>query len=194
VAFSRVETKLTPRVLIGQRQEASERLRNLSLRAEAGLRKTVDRARLTYDPRAERLASAVSRLVERKRALFDATAPKLSPTALKTELRHSQSQLGPLSARLMAGISANLTERRAALNQSGKLLVSLSYRSVLARGYAVIKDSDGNLVHERAGLSPGDAVAVEFADGAVGATIAGSPPIKKKPRPQSDSGSQESLF
>src|SRR5690606_39018154 len=47
VAFARVETKLNPRVLAGQRQEAAERLRNLSLRADAGLRKTVDRARLT---------------------------------------------------------------------------------------------------------------------------------------------------
>ena len=194
VAFSRVETKLNPRVLVGQRQEASERLRNLTLRADAGLRKTVDRARLTHDPRAERLAAAAGRLVERKRALFDAIGPKLSPNALKAELRHSQSQLTPLTARLMAGITQNLVERRAALTQSGKLLVSLSYRSVLARGYAVIKDVEGNLVHQRAGLIPGDAVAIEFADGEVGATISGSPAIKKKPRPQADSDSQESLF
>ena len=194
VAFSRIETKLNPRVLVGQKQEAIERLRNFSMRADAGLRKTVDRARLTHDPRAERLAAAAGRLVERKRALFDAIGPKLSPNALKVELRHSQSQLIPLTARLLVGITQNLSERRAALSQSGKLLVSLSYRSVLARGYAVVKDAEGNLVHQRAALTPGDAVAIEFADGAVGATIAGSPPIKKKPRSQADSDSQESLF
>ncbi|MDB5614869.1 MAG: exodeoxyribonuclease large subunit, partial [Devosia sp.] len=143
---------------------------------------------------AERLAAAAGRLVERKRALFDAIGPKLSPNALKAELRHSQSQLTPLTARLLAGFVQNLSDRRAALTQSGKLLVSLSYRSVLARGYAVVKDAEGNLVHQRAGLSPGDAVAIEFADGDVGATIAGSPTIKKKPRPQVDTDSQESLF
>jgi exodeoxyribonuclease VII large subunit len=49
-------------------------------------------------------------------------------------------------------------------------------------------------VHQREGLSPGDAVAIEFADGAVSATIAGSPVIKKKSRSHSDSGTQESLF
>ena len=194
VAFSRVETKLNTRVLVGQRQEAAERLRNLDLRAVAGLQKTVERARLTHDPRAERLASVAARLVERKRALFDAVAPKLSPASLRAELRHSQGQLAPLSARLLSGVSAQLTEKRSALGQSGKLLVSLSYRSVLARGYAVIKDGNGNLVHGQAELRPGDAVAIEFADGAVGATIAGSPPIKKKPRPQADGDSQESLF
>lgn len=194
VRFSRVEPKLSPRVLQAQRQEAGERLRNLSLRAEAGLRKVVDRARLTHDPRAERLASAAERLVERKRAQFDAIAPKLSPNALRAEMRHAQGQLAPLTARLMASITQSLGDCRAALSQSGKLLVSLSYRSVLARGYAVIKDGDDNLIHQRANLAPGDAVAIEFADGAVGATIVGNPVIKKKPRPQSDGGGQESLF
>lgn len=80
------------------------------------------------------------------------------------------------------------------MTQAGKLLASLSYRSVLARGYAVVKDADGNLLHRREGLAPGDAVAIEFADGEVGATIAGSPVTKKKSRPQSGPDGQESLF
>jgi exodeoxyribonuclease VII large subunit len=194
VRFARTEPRLNPRMLQGQRQEAAERLRNLSLRAETGLRKTVDRARLTYDPRAERLAASALRLVERKRSQLEAIGPKLSPNALKAELRHGQSQLAPLATRLYASMLQGLSLRGAALVQAGKLLEALSYRSVLERGYAVIKDTDGNLVHQRAGLSPGDAVAIEFADGAVGATIVGNPVIKKKPRAQSDSDTQESLF
>jgi exodeoxyribonuclease VII large subunit len=87
-----------------------------------------------------------------------------------------------------------LSLRGAALAQAHKLLTSLSYRSVLARGYAVIKDASGNLVHQQAGLLPGTPVAIEFADGEVGATIAGSPVMKKKPRVQSDNDAQESLF
>jgi len=194
VAFARVETKLNPRVLVGQRKEAAERLRNLSLRADAGLRKTVDRARLTHDPRAERLAVAAARLLERKRAQLEAIGPKLAPNALRAELRHSHGQLSPLAARLQASIAIHLAERRTALTQSGKLLESLSYRSVLARGYAVIKDAEGNLVHEKAGLVPGDIVGLEFADGEVSATIAGSPAIKRKPRSRPGNDSQESLF
>ena len=194
LALTRVENRLSPRVLVSQRQEASERLRNLSLRAEAGLRKSVDRTRLTFDPRAERLASATLRLVERKQSQLLAVGPKLSPNALRADLRHAQGQLTPLTARLLGSIGQSLVERRAALNQSGKLLLSLSYKSVLARGYAVIKDAAGNLVHEQAALSPGDSVAIEFADGAVGATIAGSPPLRKKPKLPADPPSQESLF
>ncbi|MHA6691785.1 exodeoxyribonuclease VII large subunit [Devosia sp. A449] len=192
--FSRLEPRLGPKLLERRQAEFSERLRNLSMRADAGLRQTVDRARLTHNPRAERLAAAAGRLVERKRAQFDAISPKLSPNALKSELRHSQGQLAPLTARLLAGITQTLADRRAGLAQSGKLLASLSYKNVLARGYAVIKDGEGNLVQQRAGLQPGDMVAIEFADGAVGATIAGSPAVKKKPRPASDGDTQESLF
>ncbi|MGV8853771.1 MAG: exodeoxyribonuclease VII large subunit [Devosia sp.] len=194
VRYSRTDSKLTPRLLQGQRQEAAERLRNMSLRAEAGLAKTVDRARLTHDPRAARLSTAMTRLVERKQSQLAGAAPKLSPAALVVELRHARSLLTPLAGRLRAGMALSMAENRAALSQSGKLLASLSYRSVLARGYAVIKDAEGNLVQEKAALSPGDLVAIEFADGAIAASIAGSPVIKKKPRSQGDDNTQESLF
>jgi exodeoxyribonuclease VII large subunit len=194
VHLSRVEPRLVPQLLARRRLEMAERLGNLEMRSNAGLRKTVERARLTHDPRAERLANAAVRLVERKRALLDAIGPKLSPNALRAELRHSRSQLAPLAANLLTSVTQAMADRRSALSQSSKLLLSLSYKNVLARGYAVIKDEAGNLVQDKAALSPGDAVAIEFADGAVGATIAGSPVIKKKPRPPSDGGTQESLF
>jgi exodeoxyribonuclease VII large subunit len=194
VRFSRLEPRLGPQLLARRQSEFGERLQNLALRAEAGLRKTVEHSRLTHDPRAERLTAAVARLVERRRAQLEAVGPKLSPNALRAELRHGQAQLGPLGTRLYASMLQGLSLRGAALVQAGKLLTSLSYKSVLARGYAVIKDEEGNLVHQREGLKPGDAVAIEFADGAVGATIAGSPVIKKKSRPQSEPDRQESLF
>ncbi|MEO9299126.1 exodeoxyribonuclease VII large subunit [Devosia alba] len=194
VHFSRLDSRFAPRLLHGQRQEGTERLRNLSLRAETGLRKTVDRTRLTFDPRAALLGTAIARLLERKQAQWLGVGHKISPVALGTELRHARSLLTPMSSRLRSGMTVRLSDCRKALSQADKMLASLSYRNVLARGYAVIKDADGNLVQERAGLSPGDAVAIEFADGAVPATIAGSPVIKKKPRGQQDNGSQESLF
>lgn len=194
VHFSRLDSRFAPRLLHGQRQEGTERLRNLSLRAETGLRKTVDRTRLTFDPRAALLGTAIARLLERKQAQWLGVGHKISPVALRTELRHARSLLTPMSLRLRSGMTVRMSDCRKVLSQADKMLASLSYRNVLARGYAVIKDADGNLVQERAGLSPGDAVAIEFADGAVAATIAGSPVIKKKPRGQQDNGSQESLF
>lgn len=194
VHLARVEPRLTAQLLRRRQTELAERLGNLSLRAEAGLRKTADRSRFIYDPQAQRLATATARLVERKRAQLAAIGPKLAPNTLRAEIRHGQAQLSPLATRLYASMLQGLSLRGAALAQADKLLTSLSYRSVLARGYAVIKDASGNLVHQQAGLLPGTPVAIEFADGEVGATIAGSPVMKKKPRVQSDNDAQESLF
>ena len=194
VRLSRIEPRLAPQLLVRRQSEFGERLGNLALRAEAGLSKVVDRSRLTYDPRAAKLATSARLLVERKRAQLDAIGPKLSANALRAELRHGQTRLGPLGTRLYASMLQGLSLRGTALAQAGKLLDSLSYKSVLARGYAVIKDADGRLVHEREGLLPGTPIAIEFADGDVSATISGSPVIKRKPRPQSDKDTQESLF
>ena len=194
VHLSRVEPRLSPRLLAQRHAETRERLSVLSQRAEGGLRKTVERNRLTYDPRAERLAAATARLLERKRAQFEALGPKLAPNALRTEVRHARSLLAPLSARLLSSITQSLTDRRASLTQSDKLLVSLSYRSVLARGYAVVKDENGQLVHARAGLTPGDAVSIEFADGAADALIAGGAPPKRKLREKGEDPGQQTLF
>jgi exodeoxyribonuclease VII large subunit len=194
IARGMVEPRLGPQLLARRQAEFGERLKNLSLRAEAGLSKVVDRSRLTYDPRAAKLATSARLLVERKRAQLDAIGPKLSANALRAELRHGQTRLGPLGTRLYASMLQGLSLRGTALAQAGKLLDSLSYKSVLARGYAVIKDADGRLVHEREWLLPGTPIAIEFTDGDVSATISGSPVIKRKPRSQSDKDTQESLF
>src|SRR5690606_28460210 len=193
VAFSRVAPRLAPQLLQRRRAELRERLAALSLRKEAGVRKTVEQARLKYDPCAMRLAPEISRLLERRRAQLHATSVKLTPGALRADLRHGRSVLTPLAARLMAGIDRTIADRQAALTQAGKLLDTLSYRSVLARGYAVVKDMDGNLVHHREGLAPGEPLAVEFHDGEVGVTVSGSPVIRRK-KTRSDGGTQESLF
>jgi exodeoxyribonuclease VII large subunit len=194
VHLARIGPRLTPQLLQRRQVELDERLANLARRAEAGLRKSADRLRLTYDPTAQRLTTASMRLVERKRAELAAMAPKLSPGTLRLELRHGQAQLAPLSTRLYASMLQSINVRGAALAQADKLLASLSYRSVLARGYALVKDADGHLVHQQAGLLPGTPVTIEFADGDVNATIAGSPVIKKKPKSQSGDDPQESLF
>jgi exodeoxyribonuclease VII large subunit len=50
------------------------------------------------------------------------------------------------------------------------LLAALSYRSVLARGFALVRDEDGLAMHAAASIGPGARLDLEFADGRVGAT------------------------
>ncbi|MEO5804951.1 exodeoxyribonuclease VII large subunit [Devosia sp.] len=195
IQFERLRPRLTPSILTRRTTELSERLANISRRGETGLRKSADRARLVFDPVARNLVPANRRLIERKTAQFDAVRARLSPTALKNDLRHSRIRLSPVAARLDPALVRIVGERSRQLQALGKLLGSLSYKSVLARGYALVKDAQGNLVRTKAGLQPGDELAVEFADGEIGATISGAPAQpKKKPRPASGGGEQESLF
>ena len=196
VQYSRIEPRLGPQVLRQRSQDLGQRLTNASQRAETGLRKTVDRARLTFDPRAERLDNSARRLLERKVGLLAAIGPKLSPSALRAELRHSQTQLAPLAGRLVAGFGRGLTARRSALDQAGKLLASVGYESVLARGFAIVTDDAGQLVRTKQGLQTGDALTIRFADDETVPVLvtAGQPPARKKPRPAGADDPQESLF
>jgi exodeoxyribonuclease VII large subunit len=63
------------------------------------------------------------------------------------------------------------------------LLESLSFRRVLERGYAVVRDTEGRPVTVAASLSAGDAVSVEFSDGAVGAEVTGESKALPPPKP-----------
>jgi exodeoxyribonuclease VII large subunit len=76
-----------------------------------------------------------------------------------------------------------------------KLLASLSYKGVLARGFALVKDADGQLVRSRSLLEPGDPLVIEFADGEIEALAGGVPSApRRKPKPPPEGGGQESLF
>ncbi|KKB76581.1 exodeoxyribonuclease VII large subunit [Devosia soli] len=195
LAFSKAAGAIQPRLVTQRHAELARRLETLDHRGLAGLNKTVDRARLTFDPCAQRLPKAADQALERKRTQLGRFAPRLTPQPLRAELRQAQAELAPLARRLEQVPERITAERRQTLTQLSKLLETLSYRSVLARGYALVQDAEGGVVTAAATLSPGDALKLTFADGEVGATVAGAPPARKKPaRSPAGDGTQESLF
>ena len=64
---------------------------------------------------------------------------------------------------------------------SNQLLAALSYRSVLARGFALVRDEQGLPVHAAAAIGPGARLDLEFADGRVGATADADRPVATRP-------------
>jgi exodeoxyribonuclease VII large subunit len=88
------------------------------------------------------------------------------------------------AARLRNGADRALADAAARLDGCGKLLESLSYRRVLARGYAVVRDAGGKLVLGASGVAPGASIRIEFADGELGATVTGaSDPVGPAAKP-----------
>ena len=68
------------------------------------------------------------------------------------------------------------------VESSGKLLSALSYRGVLARGIALVRDETGHPVHAADAIGPGARLEIELADGRVGATADADRPLAQ-PRP-----------
>ena len=74
-----------------------------------------------------------------------------------------------------------LQRLEARVAHSGQLLAALSYRSVLARGFALVRDEQGHPVHAAASVGPGARLDLEFADGRVGATADADRPAATRP-------------
>ncbi|MDA0369813.1 MAG: exodeoxyribonuclease VII large subunit [Proteobacteria bacterium] len=155
----------------------------------------------------DRLGTAQSRSAVAARGLM---------RALAGDVRHHGTRFGHLAGRLqprlvrdpVAGVRARLVRAGAALNRDinqrlgaaeesldaqARLLDSLSYQSVLERGFALVRDaSRAHPIKRVAETAAGAAVVIEFADGSVGATIGGTAPAKKAtPAPRAAPGASK---
>lgn len=92
-------------------------------------------------------------------------------------------RIGLFQARLNPAVRALLRRARERLTALEKLHGSLGYRSVLARGFALVRDEAGHPVRAAAGLASGQAVALEFADGRVDAQVTDAAPVADAPAP-----------
>ena len=75
---------------------------------------------------------------------------------------------------------------------AAKLLKSLSYKGVLARGYALVRDARGRPVFRAAEAVPGADIEIEFTDGLVGATLGYAAPERGKGRVTRKPGARKS--
>jgi exodeoxyribonuclease VII large subunit len=98
--------------------------------------------------------------------------------------------LSDKSARAIERRIERRQERLAALDQ---LLRTLSYESILARGYAVVRDAADRPIADAAAVTSGTALDIQFRDGRVRA-LATSDSRPKQKKPREPSGSQGSLF
>lgn len=150
--------------------------------------------------RAERI---VERLVQRSAARVSAADASLRtlPGRLLSQVHRSQDRLTGLSGRADSALLADLRRRRSTVTAHDRILQSLSYRNVLKRGYALVRDETGLPIKAAAALSLNQAIAIEFADGSINAvTTEGAPalpqPVKKRAEKPAPTGppKQGSLF
>jgi exodeoxyribonuclease VII large subunit len=202
--FDRAQETLKARVRAGVDQRA--------LRT-AGLARRLAR----HSPRAhlagqrERLRGLAGRLgrvrpllVERLRRAADAAGRSFArETALISRRRGERAEaIERLSARLARAYGERLQSKRTQLVSAWQLLGAMSYRGVLSRGFALVRDEAQRPLRRAAEVRQTQRLEIEFADGKVGAVAGGrvGPPLtppallpRRRAKPGKDEG-QGTLF
>jgi len=141
----------------------------------------------------DRLPGALSRLVAARRLGLGRIGRRLRVEPLEEKARAKRGRLDNLAARGDGALALADERRRRRLAQADRLLETLSYHSVLKRGYAVVRDDGGRALMHAADIAAGAVLGIEFADGEVKAVAGGG--VEKKPSPRGKTKPEQgSLF
>jgi exodeoxyribonuclease VII large subunit len=152
--FARISAGLTLGVLRAQVSHAAQRLivsgERLKLSSRALLRQRRDRfAGLEIRLKASKLANA---------------------NAQRNQIARDRERAQRLVERARRAVTILAQRQGARIVHAGQLLAAFSYRGVLARGFALVRDEHGLPLHAAASVGPGARLSLEFFDGRVGAT------------------------
>ncbi|MEM9057500.1 MAG: exodeoxyribonuclease VII large subunit [Pseudomonadota bacterium] len=120
-----------------------------------------------------RLRRAVTLRLRSARQGADAACARLRRAAPLDRLARGRDRHAAALERLKRAMAQYLDARRARLTLAGRALDSLSPLSTLQRGYAIVTDGGGAIVHDATALAPGDTVNARLARGTVTATVSG---------------------
>jgi exodeoxyribonuclease VII large subunit len=144
----RIASRLAPRLLDIRIARAADRLEALERRAR----------------------DALGRTASSRRARLERASGRLQPAPIRHRVERCGERLDTLTRRIRRALAGSLTQHRKSLDSQAKLLASLGYHSVLARGFALVRNADGDMVRSAQSVTLGQNLEIEFADGRVRAT------------------------
>ena len=139
-------------------------------------------------------------------------AGRLSSRLLGNNVERRRERYLGLSSRLRASVAANIAVHRTRLGQErervvafgdrvrravrqciavhqsraergGELLAAFSYRGVLARGFALVRDAEGQPLRSARTVTAGMPLDIEFSDGRIPARAESGPAVERSPSP-----------
>jgi exodeoxyribonuclease VII large subunit len=171
--YSRTAVRLTPHMLRTRLVRDADRVRELSERHERA-------ARMLAQRRRERLCVLAARLQVGLRTNRDVHRQRIF---------RDRERLGVLLGRAGRATMAVIERRAAMVSRAGGVLGALSYQGVLARGFALVRDPDGQPVRTVAAVPSGMRLDIEFADGHLAAVAEPpSPPGADRAAPTEEPG------
>jgi exodeoxyribonuclease VII large subunit len=173
---------------------------NLLSRALPALDELLAVPRQRLDACAGRLPRALRANAQIHHTHLTRVASRLSPRLLSHRIDRCKEHTLAFGDRAQRAFRISIAGRIQRLRSAGQLLTAYSYRGVLARGFALVRDSGGHPLRSSAAVEGGMRLDIEFGDGRVAATADGEPAskpvsrVKPRERGGQGSGGQGSLF
>lgn len=131
------------------------------------------------------------RLLDRDRALAHAGA-RLRPEPLRTDLDRAGKDVARLGKLLRDDMDRLLGAIDDRLHREGRMLESCSHKSVLNRGFALVRDDSGRVISDPTGVAAGTQWTVEFReDRKAAVTVGGGAPASPPAPPTGPSGAPD---
>ncbi len=123
--------------------------------------------RQRFDACEKRLGRALLANARIHHTRYARIAGRLRPTPILNRLAVCGERAGALQARAGQALRNGVAGRRRQLEGYDKLLATLSYQSVLQRGFALVRDAQGRAVRSVTVVTPGERLDVELRDGRI---------------------------
>jgi len=139
----------------------------------------------------ERLKAPHPRHTQRlKQSAYQALVERFNLRHPARGIEAGRDALADAGGKLRVGWSRYIDARQIKVDAFEPLLKSYSYKNVLDRGYAVVRDSGGTPLTSVGMISSGQSLELELKDGRVGAVAAGKAARRVKPakKPGDDQG------
>lgn len=159
-----------PRASAAVVQHNRARLNELSARLISP-REQISEKRGRLENTGLRLEGAMRRALQTQQSRFDRVTSGLRPHDLKRKNDRDATHLEDLSGRMRSAMQNFLRREGEGLARYDRLLESYSYRNVLKRGFAVIRDADGGVVSRADDLHTGSVYGLEMQDGRRDVTV-----------------------
>ncbi|MES2750813.1 MAG: exodeoxyribonuclease VII large subunit [Pseudomonadota bacterium] len=155
--------------------------------------------------RLDRVSARLPRALRANTHIYDrrlsAIGGRLTVTTLRAQIDRARERVQRLAVSARRAGKLHIQQRDTRLKYVSQLLNALSYKGVLERGFALVRDEHGSPLHAATEINSGQRLNIEFSDGRIAATADGdaqddgtstahskSPPVKPATKRTTDFG------
>ncbi len=186
------------RAMIVATERKCARLSTVRL-SPATLSRRINETRRRIDRNMLHADAALRAMVREKRVRFDRTQGRLSVEPIARHQDLMRQRLIAFERRATQAVDLRFERARSKLSQAERLMTIMSHKAVLARGFALVRDTYGAVLKRAADFAAGAVLSIEFADGTANAIATSGEersckPVTKPASQVKEPGRQDSLF